>query len=156
MATLTVLRGAEDAERAERRLAAARRRFGIGARWAGVLRDMAAGSGIVVIADVGDDDPDADIAIYFHREPDEPPHTIWVQELWTRSGRLLRVYEAACLIMQTFGITVARVGKSDAAYTTRAVQIGQPDDAGEWWEFDVARMLARTRAVIQQRGEPPL
>lgn len=159
MTTLRIL-NADDADLADRRLAAAMQRYGYPNRFGSVAADLRAGTGVIVIADVGDDDPDADIVVYFHREPDDPPGRIWVVQLWSRSARVLRVFEGVLVLLRVFGVSGARVAKGDLPYTQRAVQIGQPanavTDMGDFWEFSVPRGLPAVRTVIQRQGVPPL
>lgn len=159
MTTLRIIR-ADESSLGERRLRAAMERYGFPHRFGSVARDIQAGTGVVVIADVGDDDPDADIVVYFHREPDDPPGRIWVVQLWSRSARVLRVFEGVLVLLRVFGVSGARVAKGDLPYTQRAVQIGQPanavTDMGDFWEFSVPRMLPAVRTVIQRQGVPPL
>lgn len=159
MTTLIVI-GANQAALGDARLRAAQLRYGLSGRFGSIETALRNGTAILVLADVGDADPDADIAILFVREPTDSANVIWVNQLWGRSARLLRVYEGALVLMRLSGIVTARVGKGTLPYTTAAVQIGQAAnavvDGGTWWDFDTVKMLPAVRAVITAQGTPPL
>lgn len=157
MTQLRIIRS-DEAVLGNTRIQAAANRYGLGVRFGSVENDLRAGTGVVVIADVGDDDPDADIAIYFHREEGDPAGVIWVVQIWGRSAKILRVFEAACVRAQALGALRFRWGNSTLPYSVQAATLTNATLSadGTYWEVTIAQALARIQTRIAQQGIPPL
>lgn len=156
MATFRMVR-ADESDLAERRLAFATARAGVPVKWGGIAASLAAGD-VILVGDVGDDDPDVDLFLWFHHERGEPMRTWWIQHLWGRSIKMLRIGEAACQFGLFMGATRVRWAKSTMAYGEQFATITNatlsPD--GTYWEVPFAQALTRIQALIASRGDPPL